>query len=280
MKCFSRFSRSSLFALLILFPAVSLAAVQAGFPAQSIWLSKTHATAGESVRISAVVYNAGSEKLEGTLDFLVDEKSVGSKKIAVDAGASSIESLSWTSTAGNHSFAASITSDSALANAKTGSVTLAVAEPPPAPTALAAAAVSNVVNTVMASSSPISGIVQVVAEQTEAARQAGENYFAARVAADTKKAAPNSNVKGFAAGGSLANAAAGSRNSDSEDILGIQTERADAGASWWDKIVGAFDGFGLLIFSSAAFFYPFLALLIFIILFILGQRMRRGYHER
>src|SRR3989338_5157710 len=75
---------------------------QAGFPTQAIWVSKTTAVAGETLIVSAVVYNCNTSMLKGTLVFTDDAARIGVRELELPAGASQIHSNEWISEAGEH----------------------------------------------------------------------------------------------------------------------------------------------------------------------------------
>ncbi|KKW46132.1 MAG: hypothetical protein UY98_C0032G0008 [Candidatus Kaiserbacteria bacterium GW2011_GWA2_58_9] len=110
--------------LLLLLPAVSLAAeIQAGFPSQAIWASKSAAVEGETLVISAVVYNGNAAPLKGTLVFSADGARIGAREFELPEGKSQIHSIEWKPRAGEYRLAAAIEGTSApLSQRETSSI--------------------------------------------------------------------------------------------------------------------------------------------------------------
>lgn len=160
--------------------------VPAGFPPQSIWLSTTDITAGDSVTLYTVLYNSSDAILRGTLEFAVDGTAIASKQFELLAGQTNIESAEWRAVAGLHSFSASIKNASgadaaqtiAISNTASSIIRVSVAEPPP-PTALQQTVtdVTNIVSTVASSTLPVAGsVAQSIFGMTESFRNAGIAY--------------------------------------------------------------------------------------------------------
>jgi hypothetical protein len=113
--------------------------IPAGFPVQSIWISKSSVTEGDSVDIYTAVYNAGSESLRGSVSFRVDTKEIGKKEFQLDAGKAGLLFVSWRATAGPHTFGATIVNASgakagegvSLSSGNSGSLSVIVASAPP-----------------------------------------------------------------------------------------------------------------------------------------------------
>jgi len=145
----------SLLTLLFIFlPTFSFAqTLEAGFPPQSVWVSNTKATAGDTVEIFTVVYNGSGEKLNGTVVFTIDGERVGAKEFELAEGASVLVSVAWKASAGEHGIAAAIEDTSReLAQKETATITITVAEPPPPP---------PLVNTAATASEVLSNAAQV-----------------------------------------------------------------------------------------------------------------------
>src|SRR3989344_719123 len=136
----------SLLALLFIsLPAFSFAqTLEAVFPPQSIWVSNTKATAGDTVEIFTVVYNGSGEKLNGTVVFTIDGEKVGAKEFELAEGASVLVSVAWKASAGEHGIAAALEDTSReLAQKETAAITITVAEPPPPPPLVNAAVTAS-----------------------------------------------------------------------------------------------------------------------------------------
>ena len=101
---------TSLLALLFIFLlAFSFAqTLEAGFPPQSVWVSNTKATAGDTVEIFTVVYNGSGEKLSGTVVFTVNGEKIGAKEFELAEGTSALVSAEWKASSGEHRIAAAL----------------------------------------------------------------------------------------------------------------------------------------------------------------------------
>ncbi len=96
--------------LLILFtlllPSFALAA---GFAKESLFLSKSPATEGDTVFIHAVVANDLNAAFTGDVIFEDDETKIGTVAVSIPAGGAETVSLSWSPKAGSHSIVAELT---------------------------------------------------------------------------------------------------------------------------------------------------------------------------
>ena len=95
-------------ALLIMFP---LGALGAGFAKQSLFLSKTPVTEGETVLIHAVVANEGALKFTGEVVFKDGEVKIGAVAVSIAPGGANAVSVSWKPTSGAHAIAAELTDE-------------------------------------------------------------------------------------------------------------------------------------------------------------------------
>ena len=142
--------------LLLFVPSVYAEGINAGFPSQPLWVSKTNATAGETISLFTAVYNGDNEKLLGTVAFTVDGERVGGKDIAIEGGASELISVEWRAIAGEHSIAAMIEGTSiAIAQKETAAITIIVAEAPPTPLRDAATAASEILAGATRAAAPV-----------------------------------------------------------------------------------------------------------------------------
>lgn len=168
-----------------LFPLFALAGeITGGFPSGSIWLSKTSLVDGDGVQIVTPVYDAGSEKMQGTIVFSVDGASVGSVAFSLDSGETKIVSFPWKAVEGAHAITAEIQdlvgADPAevlsVSGGKTEALSVSVAAaPPPSPVAQAFGTAASVVqNAAVASLPVISTAGNAVYEQTENLRIAAQ----------------------------------------------------------------------------------------------------------
>ena len=275
---------SVFFLLLLVLPAWSEAAVRAGFPSQPLWLSSEQATAGDSVTIFTVLYNESEKTVGGNLVFTVDGQRITSLTFSLDAGKSSLESAQWKATAGNHTISALIESASdtsldqtvTLSNEKAGSITLAVAEPPPpSPVIQAVSTVSNIAGSIASTSLPlITSAAESVYRATEALRTNAVAYF--------KEKAEGAMID-------LRNQSLVTSGESEDKVLGAETERASNGtsntsgfgptssgaATSFSKLSQTAASAALFFFESRALFYLALILLTLGTLYWLARKVRR-----
>lgn len=239
----------------------AFAAVEAGFPPASLWLSESSVRSGDTVTISTALYNSSANSVHGTVEFLVDKSVIGSSDLSLDPGKSTIASVSWTATEGSHSVAARIANASGeLASAETSALSVAVAAPPPPSPTLpeqTASSVSSAVSSVIGTSSPIlSSAVQNTVQLTEAVRNGIANYAAGQLAASS---ASSTQKQG--------------------EVLGVSTYKApsavNSASSWWSTFWKYLMQALLLIAKSIALFYPLLALFILFLLYLAVKMLRR-----
>lgn len=141
----------------VLLPFVVLAAggdLPAGFAPNSIWVSSTHITAGDSVNIFTVVYNSSDVSLAGDVNFMIDGTSVGTRNFSIKAGDTRIASVPWIAVVGSHSAAAQLekisdadtNTNASVLNQMTDVITISVGSaPPPSAAVQAAATITNIV---------------------------------------------------------------------------------------------------------------------------------------
>lgn len=135
----------ALSALFLFFPSAYAEEVNAGFPSQPLWVSKTNATSGETISLFTAVYNGDNKELLGTVAFTVDGERVGEKDIAVASGGSELVSVAWRAITGEHSITAIIEGTSiSIAQKETAAIIITVAEAPPTPLKDAAVAASEI----------------------------------------------------------------------------------------------------------------------------------------
>ena len=255
---------SLFFCALTTLPATLTAqTIPAGFPPRNIWLSQDSAVVGDTVTIFAALHNGSEGKIEGTVAFTVDGKKVGTNEFALERGKSSIQSVAWSATVGTHTISAKI-ENVVVSNMETGSIEIVVSAPPPSPLSEAIQTASGAANTIIASSSPfVLDAATSIFSTTESLREKGQNYFDKKVA-QRRTRDTSSNIEGFGSEG-LA--------------LGVSTEHSDDKGLESDSMLAtAQDAFykgGLTIFRSAAYFYPFFALLFFLLLYLATRWARK-----
>lgn len=256
-------------------PAISsaTATLPAGFPAESIWISKTNVVGGETVNISTILYNSSDTSISGTVTFNVDGTSVGTESFDLDAGKAAIESISWKATSGAHKFSASIEKvigkngpvSISVSESKTNALEISIAEPP-LPTAIVQTVnvVSTVAKDVAKTSLPlIAKTAQTALNAAENFRNAGlkfaENNLAKQSAQNTKDAA----TAGKKSASSSPLPAQG--GAQSNDVIN------DPSAQFFSKMFQLASPAILFTFGSRAVFYPLLCLLALFVLYALGR---------
>ena len=95
-----------------LFFLAPLIASAAGFATQSIFLSKSSVTEGDSVKIYAVLSNNASTAFAGNVVLSDGSTKIGTSPVAIAAGGSQIVSVAWQPTAGSHTITAELVSSS------------------------------------------------------------------------------------------------------------------------------------------------------------------------
>ena len=153
----------SIATLLIPFSAFA-ADIPAGFAPNSIWVSSTKVTEGDTINLFTAVYNSSDVSISADADFAVDGKTVGTKHFALKAGETQIQSVPWQAQSGSHAISAQIenvssdggTGDVSLINRTTDTITIDVAKAPPPPAIVQAAKdTAQAVQSGIAASAPI-----------------------------------------------------------------------------------------------------------------------------
>ena len=267
------------FLLFLVLPAWSEAAVRAGFPSQPLWLSKENVTANETVTIFTVLYNESEEAIGGNLVFTVDNQRIASLAFSLDGGKSSIESAQWKATAGNHTISALIESASdteldqtvTLSNEKAGSITLAVAEPPPpSPVIQAVSTVSNVAGNIASTSLPlITSAAASVYGATEAFHTNAVAYFKERAVEN-----PSENAISGEADRNAPSVETERASNSASNVSGFASTSSTAATSF-SQLSQVAASAALFFFDSRMLFYPALILLALGILYSLARKVRR-----
>lgn len=94
---------------LLLTLAVPSLALAAGFAKESLFLSKSPATEGETVYIHAVVANDSTSAFIGDVIFEEADAPIGTVPVSIPAGGAETASLSWSPKAGSHPIVAELT---------------------------------------------------------------------------------------------------------------------------------------------------------------------------
>ncbi|MFA7310034.1 MAG: Ig-like domain-containing protein [Candidatus Paceibacterota bacterium] len=226
----------------------------AGFAPGSLWLSRTTAVAGDTVKLYTVVYNSSESPIVGTVEFKADTSMLRDVGVQLASGETKIVSADWTALAGSHSFSAQFASaSSTVEHTATNSVSITVS---PAPLS-AIDSVSLSATQILASSSPaVQNAVSAVTGTAESWRASGTRFLQ-----DALYDATTSPVA-----------------AQKKQVLGAETFRvppAPEGSSWFSKLKYAVLSILLIIFRSAYLFYPFFAFLFLFLLYI-ARRMLGG----
>ncbi len=252
--------------LLLTFPLLTYgASIPAGFPSSSLWLSKLAPTVDEVVTIHTVVYNSSTDSLSGSVVFLVDDTSIGSKAFTSAPGTTQIVSHPWTASAGTHVFSARIdgitgSSDTLEATlSATTSVTVAT-PPPPTESTGGSSSAREISGAVKGALDVVTPTVSSFASTTFAT---GENIRASAIVALEKLASsttpkatpeittPEENVKkSFDVGATIQN--------------------------MWQALLA----FLLMIFRSSFWFYVFVAGILFLLLAFVRSAFGSGEYSR
>ena len=261
------------FIALLLAPFFSTSAqtISGGFPAQSIWLSKTNAVEGDRIEIFTVLHNGSEVEIRGMLIFSVDGAKIATKEFELESGNNKFESTLWSSKAGKHKISASVAEafDNSgkqiiLSNQDTGEIEINVANPPP-PTAIekTVSVVGGVATNVASTAFPIiSSVTNNIYQATESFRMGGFN-FAKETLADSSGGIENV-PQVLGATSSKSNAA--------------QTNKGAVGEnkpSFFSKLAQLASPAILFSFGSRAIFYPLLIILALGLLYILGRMINR-----
>lgn len=254
--------------LTLLIPSFALAAeMEAGFPSQAIWSSKSAAVEGETLVLSAVVYNSNESELHATLVFTANGTRIGAREFELGSGGSQIHSVEWKPKAGEYQVVAQLEGTSAeLAQRETPAIIVKVASPPP-PSATEQAlstavqvgsGAAQAAGTIASSAMPfVLGAAQSIGNVIEPFRQKGierlEKYLESAQAGRTAGTS-TSNVRGFEEG-----------EKKGSDLLANIGQTAAAAA--------------LFALKNPGLFYPLLALSFFALLYFLARRIRRMPRE-
>lgn len=250
-----------------LFPLLSHAA--AGFAPQSLFVSKESPAAGEEILIHATVFNNESKSVNGSVEFAVDGDPVGAEEFELAAGEAKIISMKWKATSGEHQFNAYIDGSAEIKLTTSSSVKVTVRDEPVSQVQQLASALSGGISSVLASSSPaVQSVASNIYAKTESWREAGLAYLS-----DALKDATSSPA--------ILSSSTGATSTESRGtILGTSTIAAgteSSESSLFSSTRNATVRFLQVIFGSAAFFYPFFAILFFILLYVAKRTLIRPH---
>ncbi len=118
-------------ALVLSFLLLPSLAFAAGFAKDSLFLSKSPVTEGETVKIYAIVANPSSAAFKGSVVLSDGSQKIASVAVSMDAGSTQTASAPWTPLAGSHTITAKLTAqDGTVAEQESQTFTIA-AKPKP-----------------------------------------------------------------------------------------------------------------------------------------------------
>lgn len=251
----------ALFATL-LFVSLASPALAATFARQSLFLSRTPVTEGETVLIHTVVANESNVKFVGDVVFKDADTKIGSVEASIAAGGANTLSVSWKPAAGTHHVTAELTtSDGTVVEAQSADFTIVEKNKPSTSGGTAgvdsSTEIKNKINEILPAAAPVS-----------------EPFFS------TLDSARATAAKSLDSGISWAKEKTGVNRPSR--VLGVSTSTPSTMDSVWAIIATVL----LYIFSvlrfvvgNAGIFYPAFALLFFYILWRTYKRMRRPSYE-
>lgn len=254
-----------------------LGASAAGFAKESLFLSKSSVTEGDTVRIHAIISNDSVASFKGTLDFRDEDGAIGSVSVSLSAGEATALATSWKPTAGKHTVVAEL-KDTAGKKVEEQSAAFTVAAKP-APVANttstasqpAAVTSSENIQNALANVSPATAktaqpvFTTIDWARTEAAKRLDEGINWSEKQIATAKLKPG-----------VVLSAETSKTSSTTPTKGWQNTAVLAGGTIALYILTILRA----IVGNAAFFYPILAILFFYSLWRLIQRYRRPSWQR
>lgn len=277
LRCNGKIYRLAILALFLLLaiPSISRAesGLSAGFAPQSIWISRTHVIAGESVNIFTVLYNSSENTVAGEIIFTLDNSSIGTKEFTLNPGEAQTVFLPWVAKAGNHSISARIenalvantNTKTSVLNQATGNITVSVeAPPPPSPSAQVLNSAVTAITSGVASSAPaVMSALTSLYEKTEALREDAKSALEKQIAESSAGAtAAGAGQEGGSAGVPAGTSTLSSETQNSAPFLSTAGKYAALA--------------GLAIVNSKTLFYIALAL----VLLLLVQMLRVFLRER
>ncbi len=253
--------KGAVFATLLALAVLPLSVSAAGFARESLFLSKTPVTEGETVLIHAVVNNDTAAKFDGQLVFSDESGSIGSVPVTLGAKEASVVSISWKPLAGSHKVAAELRQGTTVVEKEYGTFEVAKKPAATATTSTAAAAVessSGIQQGISSVSPAVANVTAPVFTLIDGGRSAAADVLDSQLANTKTKLGPSAgNVLG----------ADEVKNAGSNPM----------GAFWFALYTLYFYILTLLrfIIGSAAVFYPAIALLFLFTLWKLVRRLRR-----
>ncbi len=250
-----------------LFPTIGHAA--AGFSAGSLFVSKESPAAGEEVLVYSTVFNNELKSIKGSVEFTVDGDPIGTQEFELAAGEAKILSVPWKATKGEHQFNAYIDGSAEIKLTTSSSIKVSVSDAPRSAIQQYANALSGGLSSVLASSSPaVQSVATNIYAKTESWRAAGHSYLsdALKDATSSPAVIPNSSL-------ATSSTTQGAVLGTSTIVTSGEPAKDSLFASIWNSALG----FLKMIFGTAAFFYPFFAILFLILLYVAKRVLVRPH---
>jgi hypothetical protein len=240
------------------------AALGAGFAQQSIFLSKSSVTEGDTVLIHTVVQNDLPAKFSGNLIIKDGEAKVGSVPVALGAGEAQAVSVSWKPSAGSHKIVAELQNASSTVVGSESETFSIAAKPQPkvlvSASSSAAAAVessADIQEKIEGISPAAGGALAPVFKLVDGSRTAIADVLDTQIAKTKPKLAPTPGI-----------------------VAGAETIKTPQQGSWFGSIFNTVYYYLLTILryiiGSAGVFYPVLALAFLYVLWRTFKRFRRA----
>ncbi len=250
-------------AIAFLFFLLPSAVFAAGFAKQSLFLSRSPVTEGETVLIHAVVANDATAKFSGSLNLTEAGTNIGSVPVSLAVGESTVVSVSWKPASGSHTVLAELKAGTDVIESQSATFTIAAKPVPATPQAAAPVESSANIQQGIASFSPAAASTTApLFTLVDGGRAALSGVIDTQIA-NTKK---NLNTGGA--------------------TLGAETFKnagSNPGGTLWTVLQTLYLYLLTLlnfIISNAGVFYPVAALLILYALWRLIRRARRPAWER
>jgi hypothetical protein len=252
----------------LLLPSLALGA---GFAKQSLFLSKSPVTEGDSVRIYAVLSNETASAFAGSVVVSDGDTKIGSAAASIAAGGAQTVSVPWKPAAGSHTITAKLTaSDGTVVESESATFTIA-AKPVPvfsdtaSPSAAAVESSQNIQNQIGSFSPAAEQASKPAFTIIDGFRSSAADFIDSQLAS-TKTKLANTPQPGIVAG----------------DATQSPTVSNPWGTAWFVLYTLYLYLLTILRFliGSAAVFYPLLAVIFFYLLYRSYKRFRRPAWER
>lgn len=241
----------------------------AGFAKQSLFLSRSSVTEGDTVLVHAVVSNETPVKFSGTLTFKDASSTIGSLPVSLAADEGSVISSSWKPAAGSHAVVAEL-KDSGGAVVETQKATFVIAaKPAPSPavtgtsgnSAAAIESSAGIQQNIAQIAPPVETYVKPVFTAIDSARSAAADVLDGQLASTKTKLGPDAGDPGAVLGAEATKNAA--KDPWSAFLFMLQT------LYFYLLTLVRF------VIGSAAIFYPILMLLFLYLIWRGFRRFRR-----